>query len=215
MGVTIYLDESGDLCWKFDEPFGRGGSSRYFSLAAAVIPDGRDATLARVVRGLYKKRGRDAGNELKSVAMKSAERVHFANALADIKARNADIQFVAITVRKEHVGRAFRQHPNRLYNYMTKCLLLELMGLHDSVSFIPDARSIKVESKYALHDYLATELASVGETALQTTPFESRDCLPLQFVDVLAGIVWSHYEFGNSDAYHAGMRHIGQRRLFF
>lgn len=100
MGVTIYLDESGDLGWKLDEPFGHGGSSRYFTLAAAVIPDGRDATLARVVRGLYKKRGRGAQNELKSVAMKSAERVHFANAMADIRARNADISFTAITVRK-------------------------------------------------------------------------------------------------------------------
>ncbi|MGU7773760.1 DUF3800 domain-containing protein [Burkholderia sp. MR1-5-21] len=215
MGATIYLDESGCLGWKLDQAYGNGGSSRFFTLAAAVIPDGREATLERVVRGLYKKRGRDARNELKSVAMKSSERVHFANALAGVRVRNADITFAAITVRKERVGRPFRQHPNRLYNYMTKCLLLDLMSRHDSVCFIPDARSIKVESKYALHDYLATELASVGETVLHTTPWESRDCLPLQFVDVMAGIVWSHYEFGNSDAYRVALPHIGQRQLFF
>jgi hypothetical protein len=66
-----------------------------------------------------------------------------------------------------------------------------------------------------MHDYLATGLASTSETVLQTTPWESRDCLPLQFVDVMAGINWSHHEHGNSDAYRVAMPHIGQRQLFF
>ncbi|NTZ84346.1 DUF3800 domain-containing protein [Burkholderia metallica] len=215
MGATIYLDESGCLGWKFDQPYGRGGSSRYFTLAATVIPDGREACLDRVVRGFYKKRGRGTSNELKSVAMKSGERVHFSNSLANVKAKNPDIVFTSITVRKERANKAFRDHPNRLYNYMAKCLLLDLMTQHDSVCFIPDARSIKVESKYALHDYLATELASTSDTVLHTTPWESKDSLALQFVDVMAGIVWSHYEFGNSDAYRAAAPHIGQRQLFF
>ena len=35
--TTIYLDESGDLGWKFDADFKRGGSSRYLTIAAAVI----------------------------------------------------------------------------------------------------------------------------------------------------------------------------------
>ncbi|CAD6563194.1 DUF3800 domain-containing protein [Paraburkholderia sabiae] len=215
MGATIYLDESGCLGWKLDQPYGHGGSSRFFTLAAAIIPDGREPSLERVIRGMYKKRGRSARNELKSVAMKSAERIHFSNSLANIRTRDPDIVFAAITVRKERANNAFRQHPNRLYNFMTKLLLLDLMSQYDSVCFIPDARSIKVESKYALHDYLATELASVSDTALQTTPWESRDCLPLQFVDVMAGIVWSHFEHGNSDAYRVAMPHIGQRHLFF
>ncbi|CAJ0780588.1 DUF3800 domain-containing protein [Ralstonia chuxiongensis] len=39
MTITIYLDESGCLGWKLDAPYQRGGSSRHFTLAAAVIPD--------------------------------------------------------------------------------------------------------------------------------------------------------------------------------
>jgi hypothetical protein len=89
------------------------------------------------------------------------------------------------------------------------------MSRYNAVSFIPDARSIKVESKYALHDYLATELAVVSDTTLQTTPWESKDSLALQFVDVMAGIVWSNYEYGPSEAYHRAAPHIRQRQLFF
>jgi hypothetical protein len=123
MGATIYLDESGCLGWSLDQPYGRGGSSRYFTLAAAIIADGEEPLLERVVRGMYKRRGRSAQNELKSVAMTSGERVRYAHALANVKdRRHDDVIFTAITVRKERANIAFRQHPNRLYNYMTKCL---------------------------------------------------------------------------------------------
>ena len=30
---TVYLDESGDLGWKFDKPYQNGGSSRFFTIA--------------------------------------------------------------------------------------------------------------------------------------------------------------------------------------
>lgn len=39
MTTTIYLDESGCLGWKLDAPLGRGGSSQFFTIAAAIIPD--------------------------------------------------------------------------------------------------------------------------------------------------------------------------------
>ncbi len=83
-------------------------------------------------------------------------------------------------------------------------------------NFIPDARSLKTELKHALHDYLRTELAVRGAmTRLQTTPWESKDCLALQFTDILAGIVWAHHEFGNSAAYRAANPAIRQKTLFF
>ncbi|WP_412530380.1 DUF3800 domain-containing protein [Burkholderia lata] len=114
---------------------------------------------------------------------------------------------------QEHANDAFRRHPNRLYNFMAKYLLLETMSNYDAVSFIPDARSIKVESKHALHDYLATELASISNTTLHTTPWESKDSFALQFVDVMAGIIWSNYEFGKTDAYGIAVPYIGQKHL--
>ncbi|WP_250481193.1 DUF3800 domain-containing protein [Caballeronia sp. GAOx1] len=176
MGVTIYLDESGCLGWKLDQPYLHGGSSRYFTLAAVVIPDGKEPVLNRVIRGVYKRRGRNPSNELKSVSMSSGERERFADAIADIRLRHPDIYFRTITVKKERVNAAFRRHPNGLYNYMVKLLLLDVMSRHATVSFIPDARSLKLELRHGLHDYLVTELAPLGETMLQTTPWESRDC---------------------------------------
>jgi hypothetical protein len=183
-------------------------------LAAAVIPDGREAILSRVVRGLYKKRGRAARNELKSIALSSGERERFARSLCEIRRKHPEIRFMTITVRKKSVNHAFRRNPNGLYNYLAKCLLLDLMCDHESVSFIPDARSMKVEFRRGLHDYLATELASLGDTALQTTPWESKDSLPLQFVDILASIVWAHHEHGTGSAYRIAAPCLVERRLF-
>ena len=216
MAITIYLDESGCLGWKLDAPYQRGGSSRHFTLAAAVIPDGQEALLNRPIRGLYQRRGRSLKNELKSVEVSIGEREGFAATLPKILAKDPAVQFLTITVRKENVNEAFRTHPNGLYNYMAKLLLLDVMAQHQSVCFIPDTRSLKTELKHAMHDYLRTELAVRGATTqLQTTPWESKDCLALQFVDMMAGIVWAHHEFRNSKAYRTASPAIQQKRLFF
>ena len=99
---------------------------------------------------------------------------------------------------------------------MVKLLLLKLMAQEEAVHFIPDARTIKVELKHSMHDYLRTELAACGSGAfLQTTPWESKDCLPLQFVDILAGVVWGHHEFKSSQAYKTLSPHVMQKSLFF
>ncbi|MCG1048758.1 MULTISPECIES: DUF3800 domain-containing protein [Mycetohabitans] len=216
MRATIYLDESGCLGWKLDAPYQRGGSSRFFTLAAAIMPDGCERLLERVVRGVYKQRGRPARNELKSVHLSARERINFAGELAKIYHKCPDVQFVSITVRKDAVNAAFRRSPNSLYNYMTKLLLLEVMSGYDSVSFIPDVRSLKIELKHSLHEYLCTELAGSGANIrLETTPWESKDSFCLQFVDWLAGIVWAHHEHCNGEAYKAASPSIRQRRLFF
>ncbi len=44
--------------WRLDAPYQRGGSSRHFTLAAAVIPDGAKPILNRPMRGLYTQRKR-------------------------------------------------------------------------------------------------------------------------------------------------------------
>ncbi|MBK5125677.1 DUF3800 domain-containing protein [Burkholderia sp. R-69980] len=199
-----------------DAPDQRGGASRFFTLAATIIPDDAEPVVNRVVRGLYKRRGRSTQNELKSVHLSVAERLGFAAELAKLRGRRPDIEFVTITVRKENANAAFRRHPNGLYNYMVKLLLLDAMSAHDSVCFIPDARSLKVELKHALHDYLCKELTARGaETMLQTTPWESKDSLALQFVDLVAGIVRAHHEHRNGNAYTAASPSIQQKHLFF
>ena len=216
MTTIIYLDESGDLGWKFDAPYQKGGSSRYLTLVAAVLDTSQIAQLERAVRGLYKARGRKLSSELKSIHLSSKERAQFARKIVEIKEVHPRIEFFAITVSKERVNQAFKDHPNGLYNYMVKLLLIDVLKQHPEVDFIPDARSISTELKHSLHDYLRTELAIVGaQTQLITTPFESKNSLALQFVDIVASIVWARHEFMNLTHTEQLNSVIHAKQLFF
>jgi len=215
MSTSIYLDECGDLGWSLDKPYQKGGSSRYLTLAAVVVPTAKTHIVSRIVRGLYKARNRKKSNELKSVDLSSHERSNFARELLEIRKKHSDIFFHAITVNKSGVNEQFRKHPNGLYNYMTKLMLLEKMGTYPQVDFIPDARSVKVELKHACHDYLRTELAINGfGTSLATTPQESKDHYEIQFADILASLVWSHFEFADTQ-FIAIQNQIAHKKLFF
>ena len=50
----IYLDESGDTGWSFGLPYQRGGSSRYFVIAACLLPEALLVKPEQVVRQLFK-----------------------------------------------------------------------------------------------------------------------------------------------------------------
>lgn len=214
--ATIYLDESGDLGWKFDSQYQRGGSSRYLTLAAVVVPDGLDHHLGRVVRGFYKKRKRSCRNELKSVELSRDERTVYARKLIELGCRFPELRFLSITVRKERVNQQFRDHPNGLYNYMAKLLLIDEFAKHDHVSFMPDERSVRIELRHAMDDYLRTELAiRNAKTRLTTTPLSSKNSLELQFCDIFAGIVWSRHEFCGSEHYLTIEKRIQAKTLFF
>lgn len=217
MSVNIYLDESGCLGWKLDAKYLRGGSSRFFTLAALIVPQEKNHHIERPIRSLYKKRNRRTTNELKSVELNSAERVGIAEEMARLRSAHPDILFTAITVNKARVNQTFRRHPNALYNYMTNLLLHDYMCKFPRVCFIPDARSIKIEMKHTLAEYLITQLAASGaETVLETTPWESKESLSLQFADILAGLVWARYEFDNeTKAYQKASSVLHHRQLFF
>lgn len=54
MQAISYLDESGDLGWKFHQPYRQGGSSRYLSLAAIILPFDKKHLPKRFITDLYK-----------------------------------------------------------------------------------------------------------------------------------------------------------------
>ena len=53
--AVVYLDESGDLGWKFDAPYRRGGSSRFLTISALCVLADKKHLPKRVVRNLYDK----------------------------------------------------------------------------------------------------------------------------------------------------------------
>jgi len=217
MTVHIYLDESGDTGWRFDHPYTKGGSSRHLIIAACLLPPDVEHMPERMLRHMYKRRGWSAHSEKKWAQMSPDARGEFASNAAKLVIKNPGIELHAIVVAKQNVKQHIQRDPNKLYNYMVKLLLLDQMAKHEQVSFVPDPRSIKVESGSSLHDYLQTELwfSRGSTTRLETIPRDSQHCLNLQFTDMVAGVVQSYFEFGQTRYWDVLSAHIRLETLFF
>lgn len=216
--MIIYLDESGDLGWKFDAPYRRGGSSQHITIASLVVSQSKKHLPKRLIKKLYKKFHWPTNIEKKWSDMSLAERIWFAEKANELKIQHqADIRYIAITVKKENVQNHIRSDANKLYNYMIGLSLLREMNLHEKAAFVPDPRSIKVESGNSLHDYLQTQLWFEKETSttLITAPCDSASNLNVQFSDMLSGIVQGHFEDGNSQPWGKLRNTISYKTLFF
>lgn len=216
--IVVYLDESGDLGWKLDQPYRAGGSSRFLTLGAVVVSRDQKHLPKRVVRDLYRARGRSPKDELKWADLNSSERLKFcqkASRLASDPSNSVSLR--TITVRKENVQAHIRSDPNKLYNYMIGRLLLPTMARCEHVTLVPDPRAVKVKSGNSLHDYLQTKLwFDVGSaTVLATSPSDSVKTTNVQFADMLCGAVQSHFEDGVKDCIDALRPATSIKTLFF
>ncbi len=158
MSSIVYVDESGDLGWDFSAPYRSGGSSRYLTIAALCVPSDKKHIPKRAIKDLYQKFKWSTSVEKKWNQMTPAERGAFASVVEAMCNKHPEIHLHAITVKKERVEAHIRNDCNKLYNYMIRLCILDCMATQDQVVFIPDPRSIKVQSGNSLHDYLQTEL---------------------------------------------------------
>ena len=215
--AEIYLDESGDLGWKFDSPYRQGGSSRFLTIGAVVAPDDMSKTLTRLIADLYRTRSWSPAKEKKWSRMIPSARVDFATRAASLSNKHAKLSYHSITVRKSRVWNHIRADANKLYNFMIKEMLLGDMKRFKRVLFIPDDRSIKVRSGSSLHDYLQTELWFTENvtTKLTTRPSESAEFPQLQFTDMLSGLVQFHFEDADSEPFNILSPLMTVKRLFF
>lgn len=215
--VTIALDESGDLGWKFDAPYRQGGSSRHLTIASILYPQEKNKYPKRLILNLYKKFKWSPKTEVKWADMDKKAREEFALNIKSLVIQQPDIALLSITVKKENVLPHIRTDANKLYNYMIGLSLLNEMKNHENVTFIPDPRAIKVKSGNSMHDYLQTKLwfDKNSPTMLRTTPLESQSCKAIQVADMLAGAVQNHFEDGNSDAWEILSPHLQCKNLFF
>lgn len=216
--VQIYLDESGDLGWNFDKAYREGGSSRYLTIASLVVSPEKRHLPKRLIKKLYTKYRWNTRFEKKWADMRQAERIDFAHrAVSMIEHNKNDIRYMAITVRKENVQQHIRKDPNKLYNYMIGCSLLNEMARHDLVTFVPDPRSVKVASGNSMHDYLGMKLwfDKQVKTQLNTLPADSASNTNVQFSDMLSGVVQSYFEDHNSLPWQIMRDCISYKTLFF
>ncbi len=215
--MYIYTDESGDLGWKFEPPYGQRGSSRYLTIFAACIPDEKCHHLERLVRNMYKASRWESGKERKWIDASEPSRLQFVRQAALLLAKHEDISYHAIVVYKPNVTAHLRSDPNKLYNFMLKLMLIDEMKAHDRVHFIPDNRSVKVESGNSLHDYLQTTLwyeAGVS-TVLHTTSTDSKQCRGLQFADFMAGAIAARFEYARHQYLATPGLQVKLRKLYF
>lgn len=194
--MHIFTDESGDLGWSFEPPYGKRGSSRYLTIVAICVPDGKCHHLDRIVRDMYRASRWDTKHERKWTDASEASRLHFARQAARLLIRHPDITYHAIVAYKPNVPRYVRRAPDALYNFMLKVLLLNEMSSHRTVHFVPDQRSVRLGSGNSLHDYLQISLwfEAGANTDLTTAATDSRRCLGLQFADFMAGAVNAGFE---------------------
>lgn len=215
--VYFYVDESGDLGWNFTAPYRNGGSSRYLTISTLVCNHDKKHLPTRIVTNLYKKFRWKPEKEKKWADMVTSAREEFTRETHKLILSNSDIKLFSITVNKERVQEHIRKDCNKLYNYMIKLSLVDEMSNYSQVHLVPDPRSIKVESKNSLHDYLDINLTfeKGTTTKLETKPCDSARNKNLQFADMLAGLVQNHHEDSKSDNWHVLKNHIEAKQLYF
>lgn len=196
LDAVVYLDESGDLGWKFDKPYRNGGSSRHLTIAAVITPTQKRHLPGRSIKKIYDKLKWDTKKEAKWSRLSETERDYVTEKCASLASKHEDIGFFSITVYKPNVAIHIRSDENKLYNFMIKLILLDELAKYENVIFIPDARSIKLESGNSLSDYLQTALwfEKNTTTKLINRPSDSASCKGVQFADMLSGIVQQYYE---------------------
>lgn len=218
MQASIFLDESGDLGWKFDKPYRQGGSSRYLTIAAILISHEKRHFLKRIMRRLYEHTKTKPNSELKWANLNLEQRLWIAQKLANFQiVHGTDVKFLCITVKKEKVAQHIRKDPNKLYNYMIKLLLAVELARYREVIFNIDQRTLKVESGNSLHDYLQTTIwFEIGsDTVLATNQCDSKHNLGIQLADILSGIVQNHFEDNISTPFEALSLHLNVKKLYF
>ena len=141
------MDESGDMGWKFDAPYRKGGSSRFLTIAFIICPSTKSHKLDRIVRKIYEKRGvHFKDTEVKGSSLTIEEKESIARLTVDMLEKNTDFSLVSITADKRNVADHIRRDPNKLYNHMIQMALLKHVAQYDEVNLIRDNRTVKVAS---------------------------------------------------------------------
>ena len=212
------MDESGDMGWKFDAPYRKGGSSRFLTIAFAICSSGKSYKLDRIVKKIYEKRGLHfKDTEIKGSSLTIEEKEYIARMTADMMEKNPEFSLIGITVDKRNVAEHIRKDSNKLYNYMIQMALLKHVAQYDEVNLIRDNRTVKVASGNSLIDYLQTYMwfELKASTVLNDLPLDSKSTRKLIFIDWMNNIIWGRYEDENCNAYNILKPHLHERKLFF
>lgn len=204
MPRKVFLDESGDLGFKFDAPYRAGGSSRYLTIGYLIVPDASSHIPKRLVKDVYNKLKLVRGTEVKGATLDNEQKKAISKLTVNMLNKNPEFVLGAITVQKEKVFSHITKDPNILYNYLIRRSILYKIDKSPQARIIRDNRSVKVVNGKSCIDYLQTTLwfDHGSETQLYDHPTQSHTSLNIIFIDWITNIIWSHYESGRSDSYN-------------
>lgn len=220
MSVCFFLDESGDLGWTLDKPFGNGGSSQHLTIATISSDVESQKHIGRFVKRAKKKYGFSSKKEMKWTDLNHQQRLDFSEKAAKLIKEHDGLQCYAIVVAKRGVAHHLRNDKSLLYNYLIRMSLLDEVVKYPNVTLIPDPQGIAPNTGAPLHHYMqhmAYEYAAKTGSSVTSVGFKQLDSsasFGIQFADMLAGIIQQKFE-GINEEYFAHLADVIQLKKFF
>lgn len=154
---------------------------------------------------------------MKGSALSVENKKFFASKVRELVSMNPDIKIGAITVNKSKVQQHIREDANKLYNYMIRLAILDVIKHEPFVNLIRDNKTVKVKSGNSLIDYLQTTLwfEMNSKTKIVDIPSDSKRVQNLIFIDWMNNLIWGNYEDCNSEPYQILRSVIDSKKLFF
>jgi len=218
MEYDIYFDESGDLGWILNQPYRKGGSSQFFTIAYLLLPTNKNKLITRFIKKFHKERkGKEI--EIKGATFRNVRAKSMARKIVDLLKSNPDFVIGSVTVKKYNVPIRIKNDRNAdvLYNHLVQLGLCSKISKLTKVNIIPDERSVPRGSQNSCSDLLKLRLwlELDSNVIINYQPEESHQNTRLIFIDWVANFIWRHYEDNNSDAYHVLKPWLAEHLLLF
>jgi len=218
--MQIYLDESGDLGWKFDKPNRDGGSSRFITISGIIIHEDEFKHVKRLISDIYRKYKLTPKIEKKGCHFSNEHANFVVSQLNKLKSKAPSLRVISITAYKEKVYPALRIDTNILYNYLTRMLVSDVIKGFSEVEIILDKRTIKVDHGNNFEAYIKTILwGEMGSSVnISCKYIDSNNNEGIWFADWMANWVWRQYENQDVSPYQSLVKqpHIfTEKKLYF
>ncbi|MBT9130153.1 MAG: hypothetical protein DDT41_00420 [candidate division WS2 bacterium] len=207
--MYIYLDESGDLGFNFQQ-----GSTLYFTIA--VVLNDSDL-LKRCVKKVKIKYKIPKNMELKGNTTNSKIKLDLLKRISKLS-----LEIDAITVDKENVEQKLRTDTNILYNYMVGLSLVERiiqMPKNSQVIIVVDRRITSITSGFKFQEYLRYKVWFEGKRVdidLEIHQVDSHESYVIQGVDIISNSIFKKYNSNDNKFYKIISGKIkNDKKLFF
>lgn len=202
--ALVFLDESGDLGWIFDQPYRAGGSSRFFTIAAAFGVNNDHRKIGKVIEKIRHQRNWTSKNEKKWKNISQEAKIEFAQRAAGLLKNNHNIRALAAFIRKDRIPIHMHGHHHLLYSWIVSSLISPSIRVFNSVSICPDELNAGIGNDNLLENTIRKEVWFNLRSSSKINRIPRTAVLEdgLAFCDYLAGAVQSHFEDGCSEPYN-------------